>query len=110
MKRRANRRPPSRGHVLRCRRRLVNSLRPLSLQSLSESGPNGLAFHRVYENPALEQAIAFVDNLIAATGLFFQLRGWRRQRTSRVALAAVGLGIVVAVAVPVSGLLVTCCG
>jgi hypothetical protein len=52
----------------------------------------------------------FVDNLIAATGLFFQLRGWRRQRTSRVALAAVGLGIVMAVAVPISGLHVICCG
>jgi uncharacterized membrane protein len=71
---------------------------------------NSETYHRVYENPWLEQAISFLATVVAAVGLVFQARGWRQRRFSRIALAAATLEVAIGFAVPMSGVLVTCCG
>jgi len=71
---------------------------------------NSETYHRVYESPWLEQAISFLATVVAAIGMVFQARGWHQRRFSRIALAAAALEVAIGFAVPMSGVLVTCCG
>lgn len=67
-------------------------------------------FHRVYEQPWLEQAIVRSFGVLSAAGLVLQLRGWRRQRFSRIALSVPLLNALFFAANETFGILVTWCG